>query len=339
MLTNNQSGKDGHNVHYRNADGSQTRRISSEQPSPHRHKSEEVETPHDNPWLFTREEVEETPSRLQDIPPEIEARVLSKSAKFIQDSGRALRVPQLTISVAIKFFQRFYMLESMLAHKPPLVAAACLFLSCKVQETLKRLRDVIYWTVKMRTRDTEDYPDGMDVTDVSPSYNDEKNSILDKEREVLRVLNFDLNVDHPYRHLWELTRSYLGSSDDQRLVTQAAWNFLNDSFRTYMHARYDPREIATAAFFLSAKLHRIELPDGTKHDPKTGKRLLAWHELFRSDVYRVETICNMMLDLYDADDSTEAAELIANGPEIIKSLPQGGPPAKRQRVERSTAAQ
>lgn len=309
-------------------------RLTSENtPASQWSKPDDVETPYDSPWLFTEAEVTETPSRLQDIPADVEARVLSKSAKFIQDCGRALRVPQLTISVAIKFFQRFFMLESMLAHKPPLVAAACLFLSCKVQETLKRLRDVIYWTVKMRTRNTQDYPDGMEVTDISPSYNDEKNNILDKEREVLRVLNFDLNVDHPYRHLWELTRSYLGTNNDQRLVTQAAWNFLNDSFRTYMHVRYDPREIATAAFFLSAKLHHIPLPDGTKYDPKTGKRLLAWHELFHSDVHRVETICNTMLDLYDTEENTSAAKLLANGPGVMESLPSRGPSLKRRRVE------
>lgn len=314
-------------------------RMSSERSSASQWlKPEDVETPYDSPWLFTEEEVAETPSRLQDVPAHVEARVLSKSAKFIQDCGRALRVPQLTISVAIKFFQRFFMLESMVTHKPPLVAAACLFLSCKVQETLKRLRDVIYWTVKMRTRDTEDYPDGMEITDISPSYNDEKNNILDKEREVLRVLNFDLNVDHPYRHLWELTKSYLGTNDDQRLVTQAAWNFLNDSFRTYMHVRYDPREIATAAFFLSAKLHHVSLPDGTQHDPKTGKRLLAWHELFHSDVRRVETICNIMLNLYDTDESAPAAKLFANGSGVMQSLPSRGPPMKRQKVERDLAS-
>lgn len=298
--------------------------------------SEFVQTPEDNPWLFTAEEVTETPSRLEGVPEHVEKHVVAKSAKFIQECGRELNVPQLTISVAIKFFQRFYMLESMLTHKPPLVAAACLFLSCKVQETLKRLRDVIYWTVKVRTRNTEDYPDGMDMNESAPGFNDEKNSILDKEREVLRVLNFDLNVDHPYRHLWRLTRSYLGSGDAQKTVTQAGWNFLNDSFRTYMHVRFDPREIATAAMFLSAKLHNCELPDGTKRDKQTGKRLLAWHELFHVDLHRIEEICNMMLDMYDVDHSSAAAEAMSNGPGVLESIPSQGP-TKRQKVETEAA--
>lgn len=290
-----------------------------------------VLTPEDNPWLFTSEEVSETPSRVQDVPPEVETRVVAKTAKFIQECGRELNVPQLTISVAIKFFQRFYMLESMLVHSPPLVAAACLFLSCKVQETLKRLRDVIYWTVKVRTRNTPDYPDGMEMHESSTGYFEEKNNILDKEREVLRVLNFDLNVDNPYRHLWSLTRSFFRTSETQRVITQAAWNFLNDSFRTYMHVQFDPKEIATAAMFLSAKLHNVDLPDGTQKDMATGNRLLAWHEMYHVDLHRVEQICNMFLDMYEMDDPT-VAETVANGPGVLESLPDV-PPAKRRKTE------
>lgn len=77
------------------------------------------------------------------------------------------------------------MLESMVAHKPPLVTDMCLFLSCKVRETLKCLRDATYWA-NMRTRDTEDYTDGMDVMDISPSYKVMKNNIFYKESEVLQ---------------------------------------------------------------------------------------------------------------------------------------------------------
>jgi len=291
-----------------------------------------VQTPEDNPWLFTLEEVDETPSRLAQVPASVELKVVAQSAKFLQETGKELFVPQLTISVAIKFFQRFYMLESMTAHQPPLVAAACLFLSCKVQETHKRLKDIIYWTVKVRTRNTPDFPDGLDLFENSPGYYEEKNNILDKEREVLRVLNFDLTVDHPYRHLWTLTRSYLGNGALQKTITQAAWNFLNDSFRTYMHVRYDAREIATAAMFLGAKLHKHDLPDGTTKDPKNGKRLWAWHELFHVDLHRVEEICNGLLDMYELE-GQRASSALANGAGVIESLPPAHPLSKQLKVE------
>ena len=294
----------------------------------------DIQTSEDNPWLFSADELKETPSRLHNIPEQIEARIVAKTAQFIQECGRELGVPQLTVSVAIKFFQRFFMLESMLIHKPPIVAAACLFLSCKVQETHKRLRDVIFWTVKVRTRNTPDYPDGMSLSENSHHFYEEKNSILDKEREVLRVLNFDLTVDHPYKHLITLTRSYLGTSEVQKAVTQAAWNFVNDSFRTYIHVQYDPKEIATATMFLSAQLHGYQLPDGTQRDAATNNRLLAWHELFRTDVTRIEEICNKILDMYEIEEESKAEKIFSEGCGVIESLPESHP-ARRQKISES----
>lgn len=292
-----------------------------------------VQTSEDNPWLFTAEEVKETPSRLMHVPETVEATVVAKTARFVHECGRELNVPQLTVSVAIKFFQRFFMLESMLVHPPPLVAAACLFLSCKVQETHKRLKDIIYWTVKVRTRNTEDFPDGMDMYEDNQGYYEEKSHILDKEREVLRVLNFDLTVDHPYRHVWFLTKSFLGNGERQKIVTQAAWNFLNDSFRTYIHVQYDPKEIATAAFFLSCKLQDVAMSDGTGKETTSGKRLLAWHEAFRCDLYRLEEICDRLLDMYELEGS-QATAAMGNGPGVIESLPVSHPAAKRRKLEK-----
>lgn len=296
-----------------------------------------VQTPEENPWLFTPEEVKETPSRLQSIPENVENLIIAKTCKFINDCGAkdALCLPQLTTSVAIKFFQRFYMLESMLIHKPPLVAAACLFLSCKVQETLKRLKDIIYWTVRVRTRNTTDYPDGLELNETSPNYNDEKNHILDKEREVLRVLNFDLNIDHPYKHYWFLIKSFFGADRDslQRMF-QTGWNFMNDSFRNYVHVQYDAKEIATAVLYLSTKLEKLALPDGTKRDKASGKRLLAWHECFHVDLARIEQICHLMLDVYDINKDSIAANAFDGGDHIgiMDSLPPQGPPTKRRKV-------
>lgn len=278
-----------------------------------------VHTVEDNPWLFTSVEVEESPSRVMNVPSHVEAEVLAKTARFVYECGNELKVPQLTSSVAIKFFQRFFMLESMLVHSPPIVAAACLFLSCKVQETHKRLRDIIYWTVKVRTRRSKDFPDGMELRENSPGYYEEKSNILDKEREVLRVLNFDLTLDHPYRHVWTITKSFISSAQTQKALTQAAWNFLNDSFGTYLHVQYDPKEIATASIFLGARINGIELPDGTGKEPDTGNRIVAWYEWFDVDVNRIEDICNRLLDIYDLE-GKRAKRTFSKGPGINDSL-------------------
>lgn len=257
-------------------------------------------------WLFTAEEVEITPSRIDGVSYSTEALILARTAAFMQDSCRKLLLPQLTIAVALKLFQRFFMLESMAVHKPPKVAAACLFLACKVQETRMSVKDIIYWTVKVRTRNTVDFPDGQDIHEGSPGFYDEKRAIIDYEREVLRVLNFDITCDHPYKHLWTLNEHFLRKSSrepgrpDGRAVVQSAWNFINDSFRLYIHVRYDPRVIASAVLYLAASLHSYELPDGTGFCPRTGNRLVGWHECFKADMREVVEIGEQIMNLYES---------------------------------------
>lgn len=258
-------------------------------------------------WLFTAEEIDVTPSRCDGVSSETELLILSRTAQFMQECCRHLMLPQLTIAVALKLFQRFFMLESMAAHKPPKIAASCLFLACKVQETRMSVKDIIYWTVKVRTRNTADFPDGQDIQEGALGFYDEKRAIIDNEREVLRVLNFDITCDHPYKHLWTLNELFLKPAraeaglPDRRAVVQSAWNFINDSFRLYIHVRYDPRVIASSVLYLAATLHSYPLPDGTGKCPRSGDRLKGWHEYFHVDLEEIMEIGEQIMSLYEAD--------------------------------------
>jgi len=109
----------------------------------------------DTAWLFSAEEIENSPSRADGVDAQSEGRTVARMADFLRDASRLLRLPMLTTAVAVKYWQRFYMLESLKRHNPWEVAGACLFLACKVQETHMRLREVIYATVKVRTRGSE----------------------------------------------------------------------------------------------------------------------------------------------------------------------------------------
>lgn len=72
------------------------------------------------------------------------------------------------------------------------VATTCLFLASKVEETPKKLRDVVVETYKVQH------------STVAPPESDQelwklKEQVLICERELLRVLGFDLSVEHAYR--------------------------------------------------------------------------------------------------------------------------------------------
>jgi Cyclin, N-terminal domain len=267
-------------------------------------------TSEEDPWLFTAEELLDTPSRLAGVSAALEDRAHVRSARYIAECALELRIPQLTILVAATFLRRFYMLEALTDHETPAVAAACLFLACKVQETHKRLRDFVYWTVKIRTRGLPGLPEGMDLYEDNPLFEREKAAMLAKEADVLRVLNFDLTIDQPYKHLLvmgrEMLQLHLDAPDGEsaqllrqrnKEVMQHAWNFINDSSGSYVHVRFDAREIATAALFVAARLHKMELPTAASGESEKP----SWHEYFGCNLENVEEICNAMLDMYDPE--------------------------------------
>mmetsp|Transcript_8573 Transcript_8573/g.25771 ORF Transcript_8573/g.25771 Transcript_8573/m.25771 type:complete len:264 (-) Transcript_8573:823-1614(-) len=252
-----------------------------------------VHTAEEMTWLFSREEVEDTPSRRHGISKEKERKILASCVWYLGELGDELQVPQLARSVAIKLFQRFFMVESMYSHPPVAVATACLFIACKVQECVKRLRDVVTKSIKVKTRSVPDNPEGNDVIEDSDVYRQEKKLVLAKERDVLRVLNFEFNIDQPYKYIFTLVKQYSDDPIEQRELTQTSWNFLNDSLRTYLHVQFTEKEIATAALHLAATYNHLSLKSGDNPDT-------PWYAHFNVDPLRIVEISHRILDLYDS---------------------------------------
>ena len=266
--------------------------------------------------------------------------------------------PQLSIATAIVFYHRFYARESYehyerfqvrsrdrarrsvrrtcpqpLLHPPwghaclltpwallAQVATTCLFLASKVEETPKKLRDVIVETYKVQHS-----------TVTAPESDQElwrlKEQVLICERELLRVLGFDLTVDHAYRRalalspwaavaacrprvLWPAPTlsfvpcvcrpllAYVKSISGPRDLAQIAWNFINDSLRTTVCLQYAPRCLAAAAAsmasqYLEMKGRPFPLPPWPKGSGG------HWTNAFQVREQTVESIVSQIKQMYD----------------------------------------
>lgn len=69
--------------------------------------------PADSQWYFTLDELSRTPSALDGMPLEKERENRAKGVNFITQVGIMLRLPQLTLSIAGVYLQRFFMRYSM----------------------------------------------------------------------------------------------------------------------------------------------------------------------------------------------------------------------------------
>ncbi|KAA8497172.1 Cyclin-K [Porphyridium purpureum] len=267
-------------------------------------------------WRFSDEEIALTPSRVAGVSAEEETSRVRAAARLIADAGVAIRVEPVAIGVSIKFLQRFFMLESVTSVHPLEVAPACLFLGCKCQEQAVRAQDVIQSTFKLRTRCAE-FPEGEEIMVADPRFFDEKQALLKAERDILRVLNFDLEVRHPYKYLYDLVSSMHGNqSPSNNLISKqimlVAHCILNDSFSgTDVHLRFDERDIAAVAYYFAAKcIPNCELSSGTYRDA-TGARHKAWHEFYTSDMDAVEKIGDAIISMYKQDQEKDQRQVPA----------------------------
>jgi len=83
---------------------------------------------------------------------------------------------------------------------------------------------------------------------------EQREVVLCAERVLLHALGFQLNVEHPYKHLLvnikKMGHSGLIEEKLNRDLAQVAWNFANDSLRTTLCLNYGAKEIADGVLYL-----------------------------------------------------------------------------------------
>jgi hypothetical protein len=95
-------------------------------------------------WYFTREEIEhKSPSREDGVTLSTEIRYRREGARLIINASNTLGLRYDTTATGVVFFHRFYMLQSFRQFSRWVVAAACLLLAGKVEETPKKCRDIV----------------------------------------------------------------------------------------------------------------------------------------------------------------------------------------------------
>ena len=95
-----------------------------------------------------------------------------------------------------------------------------IFLAVKVEESRRKLRDILLKGVALRFKTDDGFIEG------SPSYNRLYERVLLLEKSALAVLCFDLTLDHPFRHLARIFNSYPDSKKCLLYVKKRHYYFL-----------------------------------------------------------------------------------------------------------------
>jgi cyclin L len=102
------------------------------------------------------------------------------------------------------------------------------FLASKLEENEKSINSVI--TVFNHLFHKREGKETVPQDPSCPSYFKYKETIVEKEKEILKALGFNIYVDHPHKYVFPYLKAL--QVEDTKLI-QHVWNSINDSSRFY----------------------------------------------------------------------------------------------------------
>ncbi|GAA5982966.1 hypothetical protein JCM5350_003522 [Sporobolomyces pararoseus] len=179
------------------------------------------------------------------------------SASAMQKMCKRLNLRQQVLATGIVFFRRFYLRNSYCETEPSLVAAACVYVAAKAEETPVH--------VKSAVSEAKAVFNEMGMT----TFVADNNRLAEMEFYLIEELDFHLIVFHPYRALMQLcgrdggdqaggeegreSRRKMLEMDDHSF--QMAWFIINDTFRSSLCLSHPPHLIALASIYLALSMN------------------------------------------------------------------------------------
>jgi len=267
---------------------------------------------------FTRDQLEKSQSRKDGITFEKEKEFRRKTCLFIEFVGKKLNIPKSTQGVAQTFLQRFFARHSFKAHDRLIIAATCVFLAGKAEETRVSLQDIM---MRYFQATKQPNPDKQMKSDL-------KERILVSERVLLHTIAFQLSVSLPYKHIFRLSMVVAGKEDEKtrKLVVKTAWTFVGDSLKTDLCLQYHEASIAAACMYMAITYLRFKNGgQGTQSNdwwmnPAPGVHL---------DTDGLQSICLQVLDVYALLISKKAAQMAVPG-----AKPNGDEPIDHEGIRK-----
>ncbi|XP_011306172.1 cyclin-T1-1-like [Fopius arisanus] len=205
-------------------------------------------------WVFTREQLLDTPSRRGGMEPERESSYRRQAANFIRHVGQKLSLPQLWINTAVVLMQRFFMYQSFTRFDRNVLSLAVLFCVAKsFKEEDGRIHPVVF----LKTAHSCLYRDAAPLDPHSPQYEKQLEDLLFYEYVLLATLAFDFDIDHAHTHI--LKNSHLVTAT--KALTKVAHDIASSSLEfTTMCLQYRPTAVACFCLQLACQWANWEIP-------------------------------------------------------------------------------
>ncbi|KAH9605093.1 hypothetical protein KSS87_016020 [Heliosperma pusillum] len=178
-------------------------------------------------------------------------------------------------------FHRFYCKKSFARFDAKRVAASCVWLASKLEESPRRAKQVIIVFHRMECRRENLSIEPLDL--ISKKYADLKVELIRTERHLLKEMGFICHVEHPHKFI----SNYLATLGTPSELRQDAWNLANDSLRTTLCVRFKSEVVACGVVYAAARRFGVPLPENP-----------PWWKVFDADKSSIDEVCRVLAHLY-----------------------------------------
>ncbi|KAL8765240.1 MAG: hypothetical protein Q9209_007633 [Squamulea sp. 1 TL-2023] len=202
-----------------------------------------------------------------------------QAVAWIDTVRRVMHLPVRTYNTAVVYFHKFRLLHP---DNTGFIdaAAAALFTACKIEDTLKKSRDILCAAHNEKLTAPEQ------VTPDDPIFENHAKIIIGIERLMLEASGFDFRNRYPQRLVLKFAKIY---GVDKVTVGKTAYNMSLDLYRTFVPLKQTTPTMAIACVELAGRMLGKPVPD-----LESGKDYELW-KLTRQEV--METLLDL-LDLY-----------------------------------------
>lgn len=232
-------------------------------------------------FYLTEEQLTNSPSRKDGIDDATETTLRIYGCDLVQESGILLRLPQAVMATGQVLFHRFYCKKSFARFNVKRVAASCVWLASKLEESPRRARHILNVFHRMECR-RENLPiEHLDA--FSKKYSELKMDLIRTERHLLKEMGFICHVEHPHKFI----SNYLATLETPPELRQEAWNLANDSLRTTLCVRFKSAVVACGVVYAAARRFKVPLPENP-----------PWWKAFDADKSGIDEVCRVLAHLY-----------------------------------------
>ncbi|KAK1145418.1 RNA polymerase II C-terminal domain kinase beta subunit [Aspergillus melleus] len=171
---------------------------------------------------------------------------------WIDNVRRVLCLPIRTFNTAVVYYHRFRLVHPDIEYNHMDAAAAALFTACKIEDTLKKSREIVCAAYNLKLAPSEH------VSSDNPVFEAHARGIIGLERLMLEASGFDFRTRHPQKTLIKMARKYgLGQHSE---VSKVAYRIAQDLYRTFAPIKQTTSTMAFASLELAGRLldQRIE---------------------------------------------------------------------------------